>query len=542
MPVIQNPVLPGFHPDPCIIRARGYYYLATSTFEWWPGVRIHRSSDLGSWELVGYALERKSQADLRGDPDSGGVWAPGLTYADDKFWLTYSDVKCHSGPFKDVRNFLCWSDHIEGPWSDPIALNRSGFDPSLFHDADGRKWLLNQLWKTSDAGDAFAGIVIQEYSHARKALLGKPELIFGGTGLGITEGPHIYRKDGYYYLITAEGGTDWNHAVSVARSRTLHGPYEVCPANPLLTSDRRFPDSLQKAGHGSLVQSEAGDWYLAHLCSRPVGGRNRCILGRETAIQAVVWNQGEWPRLAAGGRYPSPTFSIPAGEGKPYSPAFFDDFASAELNKNWNTLREPPDTAWLSLTERRGYLRLRGRNSLGSLFDQSVVGSRILHHRCRVATCLEFSPRTFLQAAGLALYYDTSNFYYASITADAAGRRILILWASDNRTCRRIFSLELPDSCPPAVKLAANLDGEQLRFSLGWEGSPLREVGPPLDATILSDDYPAECGRGLAFTGAFAVLCAQDSSADRVPADFKWFSYTTNGATSPEPAHGEAPP
>ena len=163
---VFNPILPGFHPDPSIIRVDDVYYVATSTFEWWPGVQINQSRDLANWELCGYALTRRSQLDMRGNPDSGGVWAPALSYAEGKFWLIYSDVKSLDGPFKDVRNYLVTADRIQGPWSDPIFLNSSGFDPSLFHDEDGRKWLLNQCWDPRSTRNQFAGILLQEYSPA----------------------------------------------------------------------------------------------------------------------------------------------------------------------------------------------------------------------------------------------------------------------------------------------------------------------------------------------------------------------------------------
>jgi len=147
-------------------------------------VQIHRSRDLGTWELAGYALTRRTQLDMRGNPDSAGVWAPGLSYADGQFWLVYSDVKAHHGTSKDVRNYLVTAKHAEGPWSDPIALNRSGFDPSLFHDRDGRKWLVNQLWKTCVDRQAFAGIILQEYSPAERRLVGEPINIFRGSPIG----------------------------------------------------------------------------------------------------------------------------------------------------------------------------------------------------------------------------------------------------------------------------------------------------------------------------------------------------------------------
>lgn len=509
-----------------MIRVGRYFYIANSTFEWWPGVQIHRSRDLGNWSLVGYALTRRTQLDMRGNPDSGGVWAPALSYADGHFWLVYSDVKSLHGPYKDVRNFLVTAKRAEGPWSDPIPLNRSGFDPSLFHDVDGRKWLVNQAWKPSVGLDAFDGIVLQEYSVRQRRLVGEPVNIFRGSGLGKTEGPHLYRRGKFYYLVTAEGGTDWTHAVSVARARSLTGPYELSPTHPLLTSADDPTNPLQKAGHGSLACSADGRWYLAHLCSRAIGHPRRCILGRETAIQPIKWSRDGWPQLAAGGSAPVASFKVEAAKRAPYVEHFRDDFNWDRLNSHWNTLREPPDAKWLSLVERRGFLRLRGRGSLQSTFDQSLVGFRLLHLACTVETFLEFSPQSYQQTAGLCLYYNTSNFYYLYVTGAKGGSRMLGLLACDNRNYRDILSEPITLPGEGGIRLAARLDGGRLQFSYGTDsGTGLAPVGPALDGTILSDDYPAETILGLAFTGAFAALCAQDSSALRVPADFDLFRY-----------------
>ncbi|HLP08377.1 MAG TPA: glycoside hydrolase family 43 protein [Opitutaceae bacterium] len=525
MATVHNPILPGFHPDPSICRVGECYYVATSTFEWWPGVRLHRSRDLANWELIGGALTRRSQLDMRGNPDSGGVWAPCLTHADGRFWLVYTDAKSLWGPFKDVRNFLVTAERIEGPWSEPIPLNASGFDPSLFHDADGRKWLVCQRWRLSPAIDAFAGITLQEFSVAEQRLVGEPLVIFPGTRLGITEGPHLYRKDGFYWLVTAEGGTGWEHAVTVARSRTLAGPYEVHPANPLLTASGDPAAPLQKAGHASLVETPDGRWFLLHLCSRPVGPQRRCILGRETALQALDWPAGDWPRLASGGNRPFATVELPGVAAAPgYLRGFYDDFAAPVLDPQWNTLREPVDAPWLSLAERPGFLRLRGRYSLQSAFDQSAVGFRLLHHVCAVRTRLEFAPRSFQQQAGLALFYNSANFYYAFVSAGDDGGRALQVLACDNRRFRFVLPRPLPLPATGALEFGARIDGETLQFFLGADAAT-SDIGPALDATTLSDDHPMEGGVGWAFTGAFAVLCAQDSADSACPADFDFFHY-----------------
>ena len=528
MATVTNPILPGFHPDPSIVRVGEWYYLANSTFEWWPGVRIHRSRDLAQWELAGYALTRRSQLSMRGNPDSCGVWAPCLSHAEGRFWLIYSDEKTLNGAFKDVRNYLVTAEQIAGPWSEPIALNSSGFDPSLFHDeTDGRKWLVNQIWDPRPGRNAFAGIALQEYSVVQQRLVGEVRNIFTGSALGVTEGPHLYRKDGYYYLITAEGGTGYEHAVTVARSRQIDGPYEVSPHHPFLSALDHPSHPLQKAGHGSFVQAADGRWYVFYLCSRPLGPQRRCLLGRETALQPFDWPEGEWPKLPQGNS-PALTVEVPGVAASPeYLPDFLDSFEGTTLDPQWNTLREPADATWLSLSERPGFLRLRGRYSLNSTFDQSMVGFRLLHLRCRISTRLEFAPRSFQQTAGLALYYNTCNFYYACISCgDGGGRELRILSACNGKF---VDLLAAPHPLPEtgAITIVAEIQDGVLRFSLGGASpkSESVELITGIDATTLSDDFVIAGGM-WGFTGAFAVLCAQDSGDLGLPADFDSFHYS----------------
>ena len=205
---IHNPILRGFNPDPSIVRVGDDYYIATSTFEWFPGVQIHHSRDLVHWRLITRPLRRPSQLNMLGDPDSCGVWAPCLTYDDGLFHLIYTDVKRYGRPtvggasgasLRDFHNYLVTSPTIDGEWSDPVYLNSSGFDPSLFHDEDGRKYLVNMLWDYRPGQNRFAGIVLQEYSPNARRLVGERKMIFKGTSLGLTEAPHLYKRNGYYY-------------------------------------------------------------------------------------------------------------------------------------------------------------------------------------------------------------------------------------------------------------------------------------------------------------------------------------------------------
>ncbi|GAL11574.1 beta-xylosidase [Vibrio astriarenae] len=250
--MIQNPVLKGFNPDPSIVRVGDDYYIATSTFEWFPGIQLHHSKDMVNWRLVGHALTRTSQLDMKGMDNSEGVYAPALTYSDGKFWLCFSNVhSCRGGNWMATPSFVITADNIEGPWSEPVSIGNYGFDPSLFHDDDGKKYMLNMVWDGRAKTNFFGGIVLQEFDSELGQLVGEPKNIFAGTELGCTEGPQMMKKDGYYYLITAEGGTERNHAVTVCRSKNIWGPYEVHPDNPILTSRFQEHAELSRAGHGS---------------------------------------------------------------------------------------------------------------------------------------------------------------------------------------------------------------------------------------------------------------------------------------------------
>lgn len=186
---------------------------------------------------------------------------------------------------------------IEGPWSDPFYLNSSGFDPSLFHDDDGRKWVVNLVWDHRARPSKFGGIVLQEYDAQAGKLVGPVTNIFRGSPLSLSEGPHLYRRGDYYYLITAEGGTSYRHAVSMARSRSITGPYELHPDWHVVTSRLFHEAGLQRCERGDFVETPAGGPHVVHLCGRPIPGLKRCPLGRETAIQHAHWHDDGWLRL-----------------------------------------------------------------------------------------------------------------------------------------------------------------------------------------------------------------------------------------------------
>lgn len=307
--MIQNPILPGFNPDPCICRKGDDYYMAVSTFEWFPGIPVYHSRDLKNWELYTHVLTDDEEVNLKKLPSAKGVWAPCLTYCEEEemFYVVYGVMNSMNARYFDVDNFLICSKDIKGPWSKPVYLHSAGFDASLFHDTDGKKYVVSLEWETREGYEKPGYICMVEYSPEKKEIVGYPKIIWkGGTDRGCMEAPHLTKRGDYYYIMCAEGGTGYNHCVTMGRSKNVWGPYEKDPKNPIVTSvpgesyERQDPDHLkpkyynpdsilQKSGHGSYVELPTGEVYLVHLCSRPFVPELRCTLGRETAIQKMMW-------------------------------------------------------------------------------------------------------------------------------------------------------------------------------------------------------------------------------------------------------------
>lgn len=535
MNMIKNPILRGFNPDPSIIRVGADYYIATSTFEWFPGVQIHHSTDLKNWQLVTRPLNRLSQLNMLGNPDSCGVWAPCLSYDNGTFYLVYSNVRSFDGVWKDTPNYLVTTNDILGDWSEPIFLNSSGFDASLFHDEDGRKWYASML-VDHRKGKLFGGIILQEYDWEKKELCGKVYHIFKGSELGITEAPHIYKRNGYYYLITAEGGTEYGHAVSLARCKTINGQYELHPENPIISTRQNPRAALQKCGHADLVESTTGDWYAVFLVGRPLTQRDRCTLGRETAIEEVEWRSDDWLYLKQGVSEPRLEFSIP------YLPTKIEetdnnrhyDFDDKELPIDFQSLRIPITGDWLSLSDRSGYLRLYGQESLSSFHYQSLIARRVQHFHIEASTCLEFAPNSFQQMAGLVCYYNTAHWFYLHVlggeiheATNEITNNYLQITGCDNFEIKEHLEEPIDISGVERIFLKLIFHKRNIQFYYATKEDDWQKIGKILDGSILSDDYVRD-GSGRyrpAFTGSFVGLCCQDLTGQKLQADFDWFKY-----------------
>jgi xylan 1,4-beta-xylosidase len=514
---LDNPIIPGFHPDPDIIRVGSDYFITTTSFEWFPGIPIHHSTDLVNWRLIGHALG-PGQMDLAPVPDSGGVYIPSIAWHEGTFYLVYSIVYEGAWPHVANRCHLITANDITGPWSEPVYLNSMAFDPAVFIDRDGRIHIVNLVMETRPGrGPQMKGFMLQEYDPRAKRLIGEARMIFETADhLLHPEGPHLYHIGEYYYLMCAIGGTKWEHATLFMRSHSLWGPYEIAPKTPLLTSKGDPGNPLQKAGQGCIVDTPEGDWFLAHHAGRPVGSQRVCPLGRETCLQQIRWNAEGWPELAHGGIHPATTIRPPSRNAtKASTPALQESieetFSSPELDPEWCTLREPPSADWLRVDPQAQCLSLRGRQPIAARYQQSLVARRWTSVHFTAATRLDFKPSHYRQMAGLICYYDTSDFAYAYLTHDEeVGRCLQLVQRISGRPWHECPRLARPVAVPHGpVELRVRVAELSIQFAYrGAEAADWTPLGEELDGAHLSDE--GTDGSLMRFTGAFVGMAAHD--------------------------------
>lgn len=517
MTEVKNPVLPGFNPDPSLLRAGKDYYIATSTFEWFPGVCIYHSKDMANWETVSYGLTDEADLNLMGMDSACGIWAPNLTFEDGVFYLIYTIVYTNRHRFKDTHNFLVTAKDVRGPWSRPVALNRTGFDPSLFHDPSGKKWLVNMLFDYRLDHVRFGGVGIQEYNPAAKRLTGPVYTVFKGSEAGTTEGPNIFFHEGYYYLVTAEGGTEFNHCVTMCRAKEVTGPYEPCPYNPILTSFGKAEVLLKRAGHGQIIEDGAGNWYMAHLCSRTLDDCS--ILGRESAIQNMTLTEDGWFKVSKNeDASPEEVFTIPEHVEKRPEKCGFVDFSKDPVPLEYMTLRQSMETCGIKVTEEK--LWLTGGNSLASKYNQAFLARRQQHFSYDFTANMEFEPLSYRHMAGVACYYNYDNYYYVFVSCGEDGRRFVEVLSSVNKELQESSRIYL-NGDSSVIYLRAGVRGRDLQFYYSLDGVRYLEAGPVLDMRNLSDERIF----GNGFTGAMVGVCCQDLLGDGKSAGFGWLEY-----------------
>lgn len=531
--IFRNPIIPGFHPDPSVCRVGPDFYLVNSSFVCFPGLPIFRSRDLVHWRQIGNVLDRPSQLDLDGSGHSRGLFAPTLRYSAGRFYLVCTNVD-------KGGNFVVTASDPAGPWSDPVWLpDAPGIDPSLFFDDDGRCWYSGT--RPVPEGERYPGnweVWVQEFDARDLSLAGEPTGIWRGALRDCVwpEGPHLYRVGPWYYLLAAEGGTERRHAVSVARSADIRGPWEGNPANPILT--HRHLGSGQpivNVGHGDLADDGAGGWWMVLLGSRPQGGEF-CNLGRETFLVPVAWEDG-WPIASPGtGRvmesYPVPDLS-PDGQAAPEDADYREDFDAPGLPPRWVTLRTPRSDFY-SLCERPGFLRLRLLPStLRQNAHASFLGIRQLHHDYRLSACVEFVPGSPGEAVGLALVQSADFQYRLELGSAPGGDRSEVRLIAAEGAEDRVL-VRHPVSGGRFV-LSAEVQGQLLRFSWGQvsmapppptEGQvsgPLEVLAAGIDGRALSTERAG--GFVGTLLGLFATSGGERTGAVDRFADFDWFEY-----------------
>ncbi|MCQ2253622.1 MAG: glycoside hydrolase family 43 protein [Bacteroidales bacterium] len=398
-----NPVLPGFHADPSVCRAGDDFYLVNSTFQYFPGVPVFHSKDLVNWEQVGNCLTRKSQCDLSNMDGNAGIYAPTIRHHKGKFYMVTT-------VFPSRRHFYVSTDNPSGEWSEPIIIDFAigSCDPTLFFDDDKCYF----LWKEGD-------IKICEIDVATGKQLGEIHHLGVGLGGRYPEGPHIYKKDGYYYLMLAEGGTEHGHHVNILRSTSLFGPYEANKANPILShfSMAEQNNPIQGLGHADLIQASDGSWWMICLGYR-TSGYLQHVMGRETFLAPVRWDRNAWPVVNGNGTIQIDMDCETLPQVTMSKDPVQEEFEAEKMPLGWHHLCIPDESKY-SLTERKGFLRLRpSQYTLSEIASPTFVARRQTQLNFEATIAIDASNLSEGSIAGLSAYAAALNHYDIAVTRE----------------------------------------------------------------------------------------------------------------------------
>jgi xylan 1,4-beta-xylosidase len=519
-----NPIIPGFHPDPSICRVGDDFFLVASSFEYFPGLPIFQSRDLVNWRQIGNVLTRKSQLDLDGVRSSGGIYAPTLRHAGGRFYVVTTHVD-------GGGNFLVTARRPEGPWSDPIWIDKEGIDPSLlFHD--GRVFYTRN-GKGTDYDHPFIHQTELDPKSGRRR--GRMRVIWRGMGGVWPEAPHLYALRGRYYLLAAEGGTAYDHSELVARADSPYGPFVPGPRNPILTHRGRRGHPIQATGHVDLVTLDDRSAWAVFLGIRPLTGSagRHHHLGRETFLAPVRFDDDGWPMIGEGGQVEL-RMRAPALAPHVFArPPARDDFDGPALAPGWISLRNPPAEA-ISLKERPGFLRLRGSAAtLDEVGAPAFVGRRQQHFAVRCRAALDFAPRRPGDEAGLTVRAREDFHLDLAVRLGPRGQRQALAIRRTGGVSRVLGRTPLPAG-PVNLEIAASAEAYQLSAAVGRRWIALGRVPTSaLSTESLQKRGPMHFG-GVAI-GMYATGRGQPSTA---PADFDWFEYREVTRSRP-PAKGK---
>ena len=537
---LMNPILPGFYPDPSICRVDDDFYMITSSFSLFPGVPIFHSTDLVNWEQIGHILDRKSQLHVTADHMTAGIMAPTLRYNNGTYYMITTNVS-------DKWNFIVTAKDPRGPWSDPYWLEGCpGIDSSLFFDDDGKAYLTGTREDTNTNGTRSQAIWVSEIDLDRMCLVGEARTIWGGAlkNCASPEAPHLYKKDGFYYLVIAEGGTEHFHAVTVARSRTIFNDFEGYSGNPILTHrhlGKHYP--ICNVGHADLVELKNGEWYTVILGSRLIEGYHK-NLGRETFIAPVVWEEG-WPVISPGtGKvewsYPAP--DLPAASERIIPVR--DDFDKEKLGMDWVFLGTPYENFYslsdskltMNLLPRSLSQEVRKIDIAATEVDKNVptlgfIGRRQLHTNFSMAAKMNFLASDENETAGLAIM-QACNHQFRLERSMEKGQQILRLIQCTSEI--NGYPHQPHFQCMTAEKelaktevegeeiiLMVSAEGQSYNFYFGKEEENLQLLYENADGGKLN---PESVG-GMVGT-MLCMFASSNGKESKNSAEFEWFDYT----------------
>ena len=537
----HNPVIKGGYPDPSICEADGIYYMVTSSFEYFPGLPIFKSYDLVHWEQIGNAISRPDQLDFRNCNSSEGLWAATIRYYDGKFYIANTlDVQGRTYRY----NFIITANDPAGEWSDAVIIEGAdGIDPSLYFDEEGNMWYCGNMLPAKLKYPNHKLIYLCELDKETYQFIGERHIIYDANTEHsmFMEGPHIYHIEGMYYLMTACGGTQTNHCVNMARSENLLGPYEPCPRNPIVTNrSLRLVNDIGVAvtGHGDLIQTQSGEWYMALLGIRPyehviddydcyqprnwirTPDRNKNAqfnLGREVFIIPIAWDYDGWPLVD------NHNGMVNLIERKPDLPEHrfphhsrVDNFEESILDMIW-CMRRPAPTPFYSLEENPGFLRMR---LLSNLIEDKETPSMLVrrqqHYDFHATLAMDFEPKKNGEEAGLVI---TQNERFSFLVLKQMLNQCVVIscYRLVNGVRELIQSFEIKEG-----RVYLHIEGGQGFYNF-YYGMSEREMIPlalkedgSILSTLVADGFVGS------YLGMYASSGHQDSDNY---ADFDWFCY-----------------
>ena len=483
MHTYENPIIPGFYPDPSICRVGDDYYLVNSSFEFFPGVPLWHSRDLVNWEQIGHVLTRESQLPLANAWTSGGIYAPTIRYHNGRFYMITTN--CGGG-----GNFYVWTDDIYGEWSDPVWIDHDGIDPSLFWDDDGRVYYIG------------SGMRQFEIDLATGKKRSETKQVWTGTGGRCPEGPHMYKRNGWYYLLIAEGGTEYGHMQTIARCRSVWGPFESCPRNPILSHRDDIMSPFQAVGHADIVEDLQGNWWMVFHAIRPTAAQLHHI-GRETMLAPMVWDEEGWP-VVNGGKSVTATMTVEGAGDSIGWQNWRDDFGGS-FHPRWSWERNP-NMANYRFGEKG--LTLTGcKDTLSEGRNPTLLITRQQQFDLRYETEISLSGKG---VAGLTVFHTNEHHYDLCVLARDGGCQVWL-----RRQVADMFMESKPYFFENGDNLTLRVDADKMMYTFyAGTGDDLVKIGTG-SSQLLSTEV-MRC----TFTGCFAGIFAEGETK----ASFAYFS------------------